>query len=240
VGLNPDENAWDGAQVMGPEAHFDGQTWRLWYTGTARQRHSSGIAYYRIGLATSNDGITFRRANAGDPVLGTGPKGAPDEVQAATPSIVREDDRWRMWYAAWSPGHSHSICEATSTDGIAWNRSNSARTISGLDPPEAYGHAVCRTADGYLLLYMGLRAKAGLYAAFSADGTNWTMHSGHEPRLKPGPADAFDSRLVGHPFLFPTADHRLLLWYTGYANSPGGPHGWRLRIGLAEGLLRSQ
>jgi hypothetical protein len=217
---------------MGPEAHFDGQTWRLWYTGMPVARSASGIGYYEIGLATSADGIRFHRANDGAAVLTRGSLHAADEVQSATPSILRDGEQFRMWYAAWSPLHGHTICTATSPDGIVWNRGNGGRPVSGLHPAEAYGHAVCKAADGYLLLYMALRAKPGLYAATSKDGVRWVMLN-EGPVFGPGDRERFDSRLVGHPFLLPARDGRLLMWYTGYADHPVGPNRWRLRIGMA-------
>jgi hypothetical protein len=220
---------------MGPEAHFDGQIWRLWYTGMPVERSASGIGYSEIGLATSADGIHFRRANDGAVVLPRGGPDAPDGVQSATPSILREGEKFRMWYAAWSPTRGHSICISTSPDGVAWTRGNAGRPVSGLRPAEAYGHAVCHTANGYLLLYMALKAKQGLYGATSKDGVRWTMLS-EDPVFGLGDRDSFDSRLVGHPFLFPTPDGRLRMWYTGYANHPAGPNGWRLRIGMASGV----
>ena len=224
---------WDGGQVLGPEIHYDGKLFRLWYTGMPTKRHSSGIGYYQIGLATSEDGIHFQRENGGLPVLACGPSGAADEVQVATPSIVRENGRFRMWYAAWSPSHGHTICTATSSDGISWQRENEGRPIAGLKPPGAYGHAVCRTGDGWLLLYMAVSAAPGLYAARSADGLNWTPLNEGKPVLTPGDAGSFDDQHVGHPFLLERED-RIQLWYTGYSAARGSTLNWKLRIGFAQ------
>jgi predicted GH43/DUF377 family glycosyl hydrolase len=227
------EGAFDDGQVMGPEVHCDGKLYRMWYTGMARTWHSSGFGHYRVGLATSTDGVRWKRANDGKPVLDVGPAGAPDEVQAATPSVVAKADGYRMWYAAWSPRHGHTICVARSRDGLRWERDNGGRPVEGLAPAQAYGPAVHRVGGRYLMLYVALKAAPGLYAAASNDGIRWTMLNGGKPVLTPGVAEDFDGRLVGHPFLMRRGD-RLLVWYTGYRNEPGGPHGWKLRIGLAE------
>ncbi len=232
LGLGP-EGAFDDGQVMGPEVHFDGALYRMWYTGMSRIRHASGFGHYRIGLATSRDGIEWRRENRGRPVLDVGPAGSPDEVQAATPSIVKQRDGYRMWYAAWSPKWSHTVCVAVSRDGISWTRENRRQPVSGLYEGGAYGPAVCGLNDGYLLLYMPLsRDRKGLYGATSRDGIAWRGLA-PEPLIALGTGDAFDEYLAGHPCLLAEGG-RVRAWYTGYRREAGGANGWKLRIGLAE------
>lgn len=224
------EGAFDDGQVMGPEVLFDGKLYRMWYTGMSRTRHSSGFGHYRMGLATSTDGIHWQRANSGRPVLDTGPSGSPDEVQAATPTIVKETDGYRMWYAAWSPKHGHTICTARSKDGMTWARDNQGRPVTGLSPAEAYGPAVVRRGESYLMLYMALKSAPGLYAASSADGLRWTMLHDSRPILAPGTTGDFDAGLTGHPFLLAN-EEGVRVWYTGYER-PSRDR--KLRIGLAE------
>jgi hypothetical protein len=227
-------DAFDGGQVMGPEVLFDGEIYRMWYTGMAVQWHSSGLGYYRIGLATSRDGIDWTRANDGRAVLDVGLAGSHDEVQVATPSVVKEFDGYRMWYAAWSPKTEHTVCVARSRDGLRWERENQGRPLVGLSPSYAYGPAVCRIGKQYRLFYMShLKQSPGLYGALSRDGVNWSMMNDGRPVLLPGVGPDFDEYLVGHPFLL-NGQNRLRVWYTGYRREPVGIHGWKLRIGLAE------
>jgi hypothetical protein len=230
VGLR---GSFDDGQVMGPEVHFDGALYRMWYTGMSREWHASGFGHYRIGLALSDDGIAWRRENDGRPVLDLGPPGSADEVQAATPTIVREGDSWRMWYAAWSPTHNHTICSARSTDGIRWTREDRGEPIAGLDPSIAFGQAVARVGDRYLLVYQALKATRGLYAAESRDGRKWTMLHGGEPILSPGEPDDFDAAILGHPHMLVEGD-RVRLWYHGFRREADGPAGAIVRIGTAE------
>ncbi len=49
---------------------------------------SSGVCFYSIVLATSDDGSNWQRANDGEPVLHLGPMGSYGEEQAATPSTL--------------------------------------------------------------------------------------------------------------------------------------------------------
>jgi hypothetical protein len=224
--------SFDDGQVMGPEVYYDGKLYRMWYAAMSREWHESGFGHYRIGLAVSNDGIVWRRENDGRPVFDLGPSGSPDEVQAATPTIVREGDAWRMWYAAWSRRHNHTICSARSPDGVRWTREADGEPIVGLAPSIAFGPAVARVGDRYLLVYQALKATRGLYAAESRDGRKWTMLNAGEPTLSPGEPDEFDAAILGHPYLLVEGD-RVRLWYTGFRREPGEVTSYKVRIGAA-------
>lgn len=233
LSLGP-HGAFDDGQVMGPSVLFDGRVYRMWYTGMAAKWGPSGFGYYRIGLATSSDGVHWNRANGGNPVLDLGGAGSFDEVQAATPSVLFEAGEYRMWYAAWSPRTQHTICVARSQDGIHWIRESGGKPVSGLWITYAYGPAVCRVANRYLLLYMSSpHLPPGLYGAWSKDGLAWRMINGGNPVLRPGATGDFDDSLIGHACLLPT-ETRLMMWYTGYRKEDGGIDGWKLRIGMAE------
>jgi hypothetical protein len=223
----------DAGQVMGPNVLHDDQRWLMWYTGMSLDRHESGFGYYRIGAATSPDGIVWTRSDD-SPILDVGSTGSSDSVQVATPSVIRETDGYRMWYAAWSPEFNHTISSARSGDGIHWTKDDDGRPVSGLSPSIAFGPAVCRIGDEYLMLYMALRATPGIYAAIGADGRSWRMLNSGQPVLSPGSPDDFDAYLVGHPTILVDGD-QLRVWYTGYRRNAMAPEGLELRIGLAEG-----
>jgi len=226
--------AFDDGQVMGPMVLLQNGVYRMWYTGMSKVWHSSGFGFYRIGLATSKDGVHWKRANHAHPVLNVGPMGAKDEVQVATPSILVESGHYRMWYAAWAPLSGHTILTATSHDGVHWTREADGQPVSGLLPGGQYSPAVIRVGTHYLMLYMraGARKNNGLFAAVSLDGRHWKS-SNADSLIQQGDPPAFDSFLAGHPCLLNIGD-RLMAWYTGYRKEDGGPYGWKLRIGAAE------
>lgn len=233
--------AFDERQVFAPEVRrVDDGRYLMWYTGESAREHPSGIVTYQVGVCSSDDGVRWTRENAGRPVLAVGPAGAPDEVQAATPTVLRDGDGWRMWYAAWAPGHGHTVCTARSGDGVNWTRDNAGRPVEGLDPAEAYGPAVERVGGRFVMLYMALRATRGLYAAESADGQRWRMLNAGQPVLLAagGASGAFDADMIGHPCLL-VDDGSLRAWYTGYQTAAGGLDRWRLRIGAARASLDS-
>ncbi len=189
-------------------------------------------------MATSTDGIRWQRANDGAQVLDIGGPGSHDEVQAATPCILREGRGYRMWYAAWAPTPGHTICTATSKDGLRWQRENAGAPVEGLIAG-AYGPMVYRLGGEYLIWYMTTsRVAPGMHAAASRDGRLWTRLGGEAAALPPGNEGAFDSALTGHG-CFLRAGRRLLAWYTGYRRDPDGPAALRLAIGLAEAELPS-
>jgi len=222
----------DDGQVVGPQVLYEKGIYRMWYTGMSLHWYSSAIGYYRIGLATSRDGIHWVRSFQGKAVLDVGPAGSYDEVQAATPSILRDKTGYRMWYAAWAPHSGHTICTATSADGIRWRREEGGSPVQGLLPGGAYGPAVLRFGSRYLLLYMRIATDPrGLYAATSQDGRHW-IALGLAPAIAPGREPAFDSALAGHGN-FLRVGSRVMVFYTGYRSEPGGVDGWKLRIGAA-------
>ena len=225
--------AMDNGQLLAPVVQHDGRGFRMWYTGMPKALHDSGIGYYRIFLATSDDGLNWTRANYGKPVLDVGPAGSHDEVQAATPAILKEGNEYLMWYAAWSPRYNHTICRARSRDGVVWVRENGGKPVQGLVPSVAYGPAVCRLGNDYLLLYMASAAETGLYGAVSADGHHWRMLNDGSPVLPVGSPAAFDASIVGHASNLLIGD-RIRIWYTGYRRDARGVQNLTLRIGLAE------
>lgn len=227
------KGAFDDGQVMGPFVLRENGVYRMWYTGMRTEWHSSGIGFYRIGLAISKDGVHWKRANNGRSVLDVGPTGANDEVQAATPSILVEGGRYRMWYAAWAPKPGHTIATATSSDGVHWKREEEGRPVTGLLEGGQYGPAVTLVGSKFLMIYIraGGKDARGLFAATSNDGRAWTP-VGTAAVIGPGDPPSFDSSLAGHA-CFLRHGGRLMAWYTGYRKEEGGPYGWKLRIGAA-------
>lgn len=227
--------AFDEGCVMGPEVLFDGSRYLMWYTGSTKLKHASGFFAYRIGVASSRDGIVWTRESDGRPVIDLGPAGSPDEVQAATPSVIRAGRGYRMWYAAWAPQPNHTICVARSSDGIHWERENGGRSVEGLTPATAFGPAVCRLGDGYLMLFMSLDPRRALFAARSDDGLHWQMLNDGAPVIVSS-GDGHARHLVGHPAL--QIDRgRLRAWTTGYDRRSGKLADWKLAIGLHEAVL---
>src|SRR5882672_10585725 len=83
--------------------------------------------YFFVGLAVSEDGgETYQRVSSA-PIL---ERNAVDPYLTASPCVLVEDGRWRMWYVSgtgWEmkdcrPRHYYHVKYAESTDGIHWKR----------------------------------------------------------------------------------------------------------------------
>jgi hypothetical protein len=98
--------------------------WRMWYCSATGwdPRHR-----YHIRLAESDDGIDWHRDGrvcidfAGD-----------DEYALSRPVVVRDADRYRMWFSA--RGERYRLGYAESDDGFAWERNDGA---AGLEPSDS-------------------------------------------------------------------------------------------------------
>lgn len=115
--------AFDSAGIAPAHAlKIKDQIW-LYYIGISLRRD---VPYQlAIGLAVSNDGLTFERATAG-PVLSVGPR---DPYFVTAPFVRRNSAGFEIWYSSssgWLAEESglepaYKLCRRISADGIVWN-----------------------------------------------------------------------------------------------------------------------
>ncbi len=105
AGAFDDGGIWPGTVL------FDGETYRMWYTG---ERDTSEWIF-TIGTAESDDGLSWTRHP--EPVIV--PDAPWNHWLAYAPTVVFDGSVYRMWYAG-NSGSSVSIGHAVSTDGIEW------------------------------------------------------------------------------------------------------------------------
>lgn len=181
--LTPQGDTWESKDLFNPAAWSDGETIYMLY----RAEDSTGIGDWngtsRIGLATSSDGIHFKRRP--DPVYEPEddfelPGGAED------PRIVKIEDTFYLTYTAYD-GETARLALASSPDLLTWNR-------HGLIFPEwgwsKAGAIVPRKINGKYWMYFG---DTNIWAATSDDLVNWTPIK--EPVMEPRDG-MFDSRLI--------------------------------------------
>ena len=134
-----DGRAWTrrnrGRPVLGPgrKGQFDDQVvlhpavirdtrgvLHLWYNGVGPQNS------FRVGHATSHDGVHWTRSNNGKPVLTPSRVGPFDEGYVYNVFVMQQGAKFHMWYSAWSKGepttgpNHNGITHAVSDDGIRW------------------------------------------------------------------------------------------------------------------------
>jgi PKD repeat protein len=123
--------AWDEEFVAFPSVLFDGSSYHMWYGNY----NYITYVFEKIGYATSADGITWIKYNdstttnkpyaLSDPVLVPGPSGSPDDIGVRTGCVLMINNLYHMWYVGDDEpavNAGNSICHATSTDGITWER----------------------------------------------------------------------------------------------------------------------
>jgi predicted GH43/DUF377 family glycosyl hydrolase len=201
--------------------HVDGRTY-LYYVGWSR----SVTVPYRlaIGLAVSDDGVTFTRAHEG-PVLD---RSRDDPYFVASPSVLHESGRWRMWFVStkrWQEVDGqlepvYLITSAESEDGTDWVRSNEC-CIEPRLPDEAQGRPWVVRDGSTLRMWYCYRGAAGFrddpdasyrigYAA-STDGEHWVADAdGGIARS----AEGWDSEMLAYPAVY-AHDGRWHLLYNG-------------------------
>lgn len=133
IGLSISENGGPFSRLFpGPivdrsmkEPHFcasccvipDEDKWRMWYLSCTDWRIQNGKPEHRyhIKYAESHDGIHWQR----DGLIAID-YANEQENAISRPSVIKDGDRWRMWYSY--RGDSYRIGYAESEDGRQWKR----------------------------------------------------------------------------------------------------------------------
>ena len=94
--LSPgDSTDWDGLYIESPSVLYDGKSYFMWYSGIDKNYKVA------IGVATSPDGITWTKYS-GNPVIKSDSNYAWDGLSVATPTIIKKDNSFEMWYCGGS------------------------------------------------------------------------------------------------------------------------------------------
>ena len=227
--------SWDHAAVGLPSLLAAGGSYLMWYTGAITATSS-----LRIGLATSSDGLGWKKA-PGNPGLDVGSPGSWDSGGVTAPDVIYYDGLYRMWYRGTNDLHTYmggAFGYATSPDGLQWTpyAANPVLTVGAADAWDGamlWSASVLAEADGYKMWYSAYNAiwdgKSWTYYgrigyATSQDGVSWTKYAGN-PVLELGPAGAWDDRTVYYPNVIRTGG-TYEMWYTGL-------HGGKGQIGHA-------
>jgi hypothetical protein len=209
--LGPGElGAFDDSGVTGACLVERGGGLYLYYSGWSLGR--SVPFYFYAGLAFSEDrGCSFQRVSQA-PVL---ERSATDPFLTASPWVIVEDGRWRMWYVSatgWEGGrHRYNLRYAESGDGIAWERPGLV-SVDFAGPGE-YAIArpcVVRDGDRYRMWFSARGASYRIGYAESADGLRWERCDG-DVALGPAGGD-WDAEMQAYPLILDAAGARHMLY----------------------------
>lgn len=204
----------EGFDVMIDYAHVmkDSGGYRMYYAGQKESWSS------RIGLATSPDGIHWRKFGS-KPVLSAGPPGEWDSQNLIFTTVLRIGREYRMWYTASGSDLRHRIGGATSRDGVVWTKSNRNPLLSVGTTGEWDGKSLAETnvvfVNGlYYMIYGGIDhlgiQRIGL--ATSADGITWQKYPGN-PILTP--QGNWEGTSISNSALV-FRNNKFHLWYSGF------------------------
>jgi len=198
----------------------------LFYTGWTR-----GVTvpfYLAAGLAISDDDGPFRRTSEA-PLL---ERTAVDPYLTASPFVLVESDRWRMWYVSGSgwdttdrgPRHRYHLRYAESVDGMTWHRPGTVCLDYGSPEEHAFARpCVLQDRGTYRMWFASRGDRYRIGCAESNDGLRWTRlpdECGLQPSI-----EGWDSQMVEYPFVFEWRERRYMLYN-------GNQYG-RTGIGLA-------
>jgi predicted GH43/DUF377 family glycosyl hydrolase len=184
---------------------------------------------YRIGFATSKDGINWTTYPS--PVLSPSP-GTWEAYTVEQPMVIRENGQYKMWYSGSPDFVVTMIGYASSPDGIHWTK-YPGNPVMGVGTAvwEAGGPYSCTVMPflgGYRMWYGGYEAMPSIVSrighATSADGITWQRDTVNNPVVGTGAAGQWDAGWVVSPQVFHVGDTYLML-YTGAPGNTGTRYG---------------
>lgn len=188
----------------------------LYYMGSGAKNS------WRIGLATSDNGVNWRRHES-NPVLRQGEVGSWDDRAVSMPYITNDGNALCMIYSGSGKGGGFGL--AMSEDGVTWSRYGDKPLLRGLggsmDP-------CLRKFDGqYILWYCGEQGNSyRILRATSPDGIKWTKHP--QPVLSLGAKGDFDETSHAGPVVLKVED----VFYMFFLG--GGTNGWKAGLATSQ------
>jgi len=117
--------------VMPGTVLYMNNEYRMWFTGW--DGYATGpLRYFRIGYATSTDGISWTVHNNDSSVLDVGGSGTWDNYGVRFPSVLVHNNRYRVWYAGDDGNNIYNIGYAMGDiiTGIAKNNRSAIKKLS--------------------------------------------------------------------------------------------------------------
>ena len=218
--LRPGSRPWESQFVFNPAAIVRNGSVHLLYRAQGADLQSS------IGLATSTDGVHFRRRS--EPVLvATEPYELPGGCE--DPRVVQVGRTYYMTYTGYD-GTSARLALATSRDLIHWTKHGllfaDFQTRDVVGKPWSKSGAILTTpvvdpATGRrrYVMYFGDK---DIYFAWSDDLIHWTPGPVDEPVMRPLPGTYSEELLEPGPPPLITENGLILLVHNSAAHDPDG------------------
>lgn len=206
--LERTEGAWDAAHVGGPIVIKDGDTYKMWYTGTHHlPTHGDNKT---IGYAVSTDGVTWDKHP--DPVVDpTQFVQGSSYTWVRNPFVIQEADTFKMWVGISRVSPTYEFLQyGYSLDGINWTFPSEEPVLAPLTNHYLLTPLVRKVGNYYYMWALEGRYAANwpssTILARSADGMNWERDQLYNPVLKRGSGGPWDQYGAVVYDVFETAD----------------------------------
>ena len=193
--LEPRGAGWEAHAVFNPSVLWEDGHYAMFY----RAQDARGVS--RIGLATSQDGVTFARQDT--PVLS--PEGPSEAGGVEDPRLIRIGDQYLLTYTAYDGRSVARLSAATSRDLKTWTRLGPM--VEGLWTKS--GAILNRPLGGLYFMYFGDKS---IRLATSPDLKTWSVEAQAVIAPRPGGWDEGGVEPGPPPILTPRG---ILLLYNG-------------------------
>lgn len=190
---------WDsGGPARGESIIYRSGTYHLWYAATDSGTH------WRIGYATSSDGLNFTKQNNGNHVIF--PTSSWELNNVEYPNVIYKNGVYEMFYASGLFDNTTQIVYATSLDGITWDKPQDKNPllIGGVsyDNLNITSPSVLRLENGTTLMWYGGNV---YHIMLSSDGPLPTSSPIPSSTLTPSPTNTPTPTPSPTPSITPTA-----------------------------------
>lgn len=222
--------AYDATVVETPTVVKDGNgTYHMWYSSVNKFGGDGDEAIYRIGHATSQDGIRWTK-DRNNPVIRPVDFSTNDwnSWGVLEPTVIREDGIYKMWFDGlvvdapdYKTAH-HRVGYATSKDGSEWEVNKAPILELCTGPMDKFLNSaffILHSRGAYELWYLG--GECPDVHATSKDGIHWEGSQG--TILQKGAPGQWDSWALFAPaIIFDEGKYKM--WYSGVKIDDSGWH----------------
>ncbi len=217
---------WDSDAVRSPTVIKTADGYRMYYSGRTASGYNRS---YRVGLATSPDGINWTRFSSNPLGFNVLSDWRPDDFIAG--SVLVEGLVFKMWYTGIDYTGVAKIGYATSNDGLFWQMHPSGPVLQAGAAPwesvEVSDPVVIRDDATYHMWYSGSDgATRRIGHATSANGIDWVRDPAN-PVVDIGAPGAWNWLEVFAPSVVKVGPE-YKLWYSGKTLPSAGQTGFAL------------
>lgn len=201
--------SWDSRSVQPGAIIKHNGVFRMYYFG-----YSDPYGVWSIGLAESNDGITWVKHPT--PVLAIS---STNEFQAVSSSILKVGDLYYLYYVIRNYPQN-KICLATSPNGINWSNYSGNPILTATNSWEGAGVAepsVINDNGTFKMVYMNSVGTAFGFAT-SSDGKSWTKQSNQPFFKKENTYNNWANGSIAYP-CYIKVGNEYRIYYSGYSSN---------------------